>query len=778
MSKFPVTLLKTLYVGGWSLITVVACLSSGAHAANSYTGATGLFYVPSAEITPEGSVNLQQNNDQYLRPNNRYVQQFDLEWLYSGRSSSLNGTVNFSIGLFPNLEIGGRLSNFSLKTPSGPQAVITDLSGNVKWQFLNWRDKCFGAIGMLDFAGEAQQFGGKYLAATCSADIGGKWTSTAAYVDTKRSNARPSGLVGGLTYQPFKYLQFLTEYEGAGWNSGLRINSGSLFGKFKLSAVAKVHTTVAGTDNSVGIDLQFPLGYGNDPIDKNPPRSNTKPEANNPTYAVTHEEFQNTTLQPSIAPTTGDSATAKNEDVANTNNSSQHHWVENQSYQKPNYSKPANPASTKPRPHQRLSVNSQTAMATAQPLQNAVADEKFAAGKLVDLLSAVGFEQIRVEASSNEKHIVVGFADNIYRNSYIDGVAVASGITARYAERCNINTVQILVSRQDVKQLVMHFSPTAYTKFLNGETAKAPIKVRFANDDAIVGTHATPRKSRYQLLLTPEIANFVGTERGVHDYSIAAKANLSIPLHSALKLKAGYRLALDNTEDFEKNRAFRASRLETGVTNAYLEWAAKPLNYLTLKTNIGYASANSHLKPFGQIQLALTPFDGRHQLAVSASSRSTGSIREHSVLGSYSYFFVNANTRVVIEGGRFAEDQTGFGVSIDRYFDDTIIRLFSRGNSSENLVAGLAVNFPLGGRRRSSPNRLGVQLGLEDRFKYGLETTVNRADGTNQLAPKFLKLPNLPLNLQQDYLDYQKLTPAYLNSQSTRLREAYHRFAE
>ena len=104
---------------------------------------TGLLNVPSAEVTPDGRLDPAISNylDPHLPDDHEDPRSF-----------------GFSLGVFPHVEIGGRVAD---------STRMLDLSGNVKLQIPRlpaWAPSV--ALGVQDFAGEAQKFESRYAVAS------------------------------------------------------------------------------------------------------------------------------------------------------------------------------------------------------------------------------------------------------------------------------------------------------------------------------------------------------------------------------------------------------------------------------------------------------------------------------------------------------------------------------------------------------------------------------------------------------------------------------------
>ena len=129
-------------VGLGALACALCPAVASADGSISFQGYSGLLNIPTAEVTPEGT----------LEP--VFTNQLDRR--FQGEQTRPRNTL-FSLGLFPNLEIGGRIADTS---------EMFDLSGNVKLRLPTPRWAPRLAVGWQDFVGEAKTFEARYAVAS------------------------------------------------------------------------------------------------------------------------------------------------------------------------------------------------------------------------------------------------------------------------------------------------------------------------------------------------------------------------------------------------------------------------------------------------------------------------------------------------------------------------------------------------------------------------------------------------------------------------------------
>lgn len=213
----------------------------------SLQGYTGLLNTPNALVTHEKKIDVLYSNN------------FDND--FPSYTQSVDSYL-FSIGIWPNIELGGRLVSLinHEKTFKGRR----DLSGNVKWQFFNHKLWPSLAIGSQDFAGEARTSRSQYFVTTKQIQNA---RLSAGY---SFSSERLKGLFGGIEYQLIEGVYLLAEHDTVDTNYGLRVTSDYLNLPFSLALTAKKSPNAKHDDFYYGIGISIPL-TGNKELNKTIP---------------------------------------------------------------------------------------------------------------------------------------------------------------------------------------------------------------------------------------------------------------------------------------------------------------------------------------------------------------------------------------------------------------------------------------------------------------------------------------------------------------------------
>ncbi len=386
-------------------------------------------------------------------------------------------------------------------------------------------------------------------------------------------------------------------------------------------------------------------------------------------------------------------------------------------------------------------------------------------------LEALGFEAVRTGTRGDDVW-VVALENRRYNHSAADGVGLALGTIARHAPPA-VRRVELALSAYGVPQLVVATSPHAYREFLR--TGIAPqdlLEVRYGSlggDDVQWHNRAGLLRAG-EVVVEPVLRTFVATEYGMLDAGLGARARFTGQLDRGVIAHLGVQAPLALTDDFHDGRNFEGAAPEAGLDLLMLQYAHAPAPGWTSLWSVGIMQVfQVDLRTFGVEQLWASP-EGRHRL--NAKLMLLNAAESHEVaLGGYTWFLPEHGVSIGLTGGRFYAGDSGVRVDLNRHFDDTIAGLFVKAEAHDSLAAGFQISLPLTPRRDAAPR--GLQVKGARRWGHSLQTTLNLPDGTNALRPLMLYEPVTDLDLRRDFLDSNRLGPAWLRGQLPRLREAW-----
>jgi hypothetical protein len=145
-------------------------------------------------------------------------------------------------------------------------------------------------------------------------------------------------------------------------------------------------------------------------------------------------------------------------------------------------------------------------------------------------------------------------------------------------------------------------------------------------------------------------------------------------------------------------------------------------------------------------------------------------IEREVAVGRYRYYWSDLDATFSVEAGQYFRQDKGGKAEVAFNFGDTKVRFFAQDTDFQAI--GLGFTVPIGLRRDMRPRVF--QIKGADRWDYNISTTVNRADGSNGLAPGRVKLLPYMNQLQSDFFNGDRLSVAYIMVNSERLKDAYY----
>jgi hypothetical protein len=675
-------------------------------------GVSGLFNVPDASVLEYGTATIAWDNQ--------------VEGSYSN-SRGLNGTgndLNFAAGAFPYFEMVGR--NVSPETTS----AASDLSFNIKLQ-LPWEllPGLNFAIGEMDFGGAASQFDTKYAVATWQYGPVRTSLGVGRSDSEGKITARLDGLYGGVEFAATDWLSVILEDDAYSMNTGIRLSTPAqwLPGGWQASMLW-MYSAEEGVDDRqdwYGFNVKIPLAaeYAR-VLPKNRPR----PAATAVSTYVAEESYDDAELSnnPLLVP----------------------------------------PSSTPAEAMSRLDmVNAEKALR-----------ERFLAAK---------FEQVRVQKYGREW--IIAFENLQYDANDIDALGVAAGVAAMSLPEGDRFYLQL--EKYGVATFGLGGEVLAWRTFLNGngaipesEMVAAPSsKLRRRSSDG--GIFASSIKSsidylafRPEVKIRPIISSTVGTEYGVFDFSLAARADVVVPLWRGAAFNVSRDWSVEETKDFTQEGVFGGVFYNQRVTEGVKERILSQ----TFRHGKGFTSMISYGRFYGavdgaSIESRWEPGDGRHRfklLATDFEEKHNPERTHNARLLSYRYFFQRTNTAVDITKGDFYNEDSGYRLEFTQHVGDVRLHLLYK-KSEDNSFATLGFTIPLT-PRKGMTRLAGVHVEGQANWAYGITTLIG--DDNNRLVFGPNIVPTVYNDLRNTYFSGDRLNGAYIRANQERLVDAWQRY--
>lgn len=392
-------------------------------------------------------------------------------------------------------------------------------------------------------------------------------------------------------------------------------------------------------------------------------------------------------------------------------------------------------------------------------------------------LEQLGFESVRTGARAGGV-LVVSLENRRYNHSSVDGIGLALGTIAMRAPP-QVERIELTVSAYGIPQLFVATSAQAYRDFLqDGVAAEGLIEASY--------TGGPPRETHWhnnsvalgaaELVVEPVLRSFVATEYGVLDIGLGARARLTVPVAQGVIAHVGLQAPLVLTNDFRSGENFESAGPEAGLDLLLLQRAHKLTPSWTWLWSVGSIQVFQADLAIGGLEQVWASPQGRHRLNAKLMATKSGVARRQVALAGYTLFDATRDYSVGLTGGRFYAEDAGLRLDVNRYFDDTILGVFLKYESHDNMAGGFQLSLPLTPRRDAMPR--GLQAKGPRRWGHSLQTTLNLADQTNSLKPLLLYEPLFDLDLRRDFYDSGRLGPDYLHAQLPRMREAWQLYSE
>ena len=659
----------------------------------AFPGDTGVLATPNAGVTPEGTIRTQLNN--YLEP------------LGQDRFDSQNNLV-FSLGLFPRLELGGRLAEGELERVERRR----DLSGNAKLLLLDLDTGSKLALGARDFAGNAVQFQAYYLVA--SQALGPFQFSLGAGTD------QLDGPFGGVEWRPHEVIRLMADAYRDEAAVGLGLLGPRLFGtpvRPELKAALR-RTRNDDDDAFVGLGLHLPLGRKRATLDT-------------ASRAIVEEGRFAEAPQP--PPISTDKSTDPTLDA--------------------------------------LSDKDTSSAEVMPPAEDSPAARQDALVTLQNTLAGLGLERIRTGYQG--KTLLITYENYRFVHNFLDALGLVLAHAA-IATPEGVESITAQLEKFGVPILTVTVPAALYRDFLRApQTALAQLqKVIQVDYKAIEADQLTKDenapKTWSQLIVQPEIRYFLATEVGTLDYSAALRADLQVPLWRGAVANLGGIQVLDNTDDLEEGGLYTDDAIESGLGDALLTQAFKPLPSVLNLTSAGLSRVVDERFNVISNETLWSSRDGHHLIRTRLSHYEKDNENHDLAVGTYLYYLSPLDTQLEVSYGQFFFEDRGIRLSMRRFFGDTAVTLFARFIDTDEAAAGVGISLPLTPRRGMKPAP--VHVTGPARWGSGLET---KLEDPNFVDTELLIEPSLALTLLRDYRDAGRLTPAYLKAHLLDLREAY-----
>ncbi|WP_269619762.1 YjbH domain-containing protein [Zhongshania sp. BJYM1] len=675
-------------------------------------GMSGLLNVPDASVLEYGTALVAWDN------------QIDGRFSRNRKLNDQGNDINLGAGIFPHIEIVGR--NVTGRTTTSGSDLSFDVKVQLPWELLHGVSF---ALGEQDFGGSVNEYDTKYAVTTWQY---GKFRSTLGYgqYDGRAGQTlRLDGVFGGVEYAATDWLSVLFEDDGHSQNTGVRLSTPDYLlpegWKASMLWMLSGEEGVDGRNDWYGFNVKIPLGQK---YERALPSQRARIAVAPRHVEILEEQYG---LDPELE---------KNPLL----------YPPNSNIQDPNI---------------RARIENEA--------------------QLKREFNASNLEKVRVQRYGREW--IIAFENLSYNNNVIDGLAVAIGVAASILPEGDRFYLQL--EKYGIPVFGLGGEVGAWDAFMNGRGGlpesvmiAAPTNKlrRRSGDGGFVKSTFNDVKDylafRPTVMIKPILSSTLGTEFGVFDYSLAARADVVVPLWQGAAFNISKDWSVQETDDFTKDGifggVFRGQRIPDGVKDRVISQ--------TVRLGRGFTTMLSYGRFFNvndgvSLESRWEPGDGRNRFRVILTDfedKYDPRITRNARLASWRYFFQSTNSEVNITAGEFYSEDSGYKIDFTQHIGDTRLHLIYK-KSEGNNFAGIGFTIPLT-PRKDVGRFAGVQLTGTPSWRYDINTILGEQGNRLVFGPNVI--PTEFFNLRNGYFNGDRLSPAYIRANQERLREAWQTF--
>lgn len=637
----------------------------------------------------------------------------------------------FALGLLPHLEISARLAELPSLTDEGFGA--RDLSANVKFmlpRFFDWQPNV--AFGINDLSGGVSHFKSKYV--SISDNIGPvRWIAGAAsgedYLGNYFASAElPVWKTGAA---------IILERNGKANNVGLRYESPAIpalaYARFVTTAQRAFSTsTPAGKAyerSAFGINLVIPVG-GNGRVWDVPARPAPVAGAVAGAYQAEQTTEARSAPVPVLAPSgQGTAMTAA--------------YVSNRTI-------------LPPPPAQEPTMLAGDAMLRIR----------------TELVEA-GLERVRVGKRGAE--MVIEYENHRYNQNEVDAIGIALGAGVALAS-ADIRHVSVVSKKAGLQLYKTTVEKTSYRRFLEDgqwREAQSALSFQFRPDGGWgvqwLETEEGPR-GYSRVKIEPRTVHFVGTEKGLFDYSLAANVQAYVPVWKGAEIYTSYLRTVAESGDVAHGFLGWAQQRD-GLRTAVLSQA-----FWLSDSVINITSAGKYLYDLDGIQNETTWFvpgtDDQVRLQYTHLREKFRYRTDHIETGAVSYMWNYAPLNASIEAGyqRYRGEDRGPFLQLSRWFGDVQAQAYLKKSEVETRI-GFGIAVPLTPRKGMKPGW--THLEGASSYMARVETKHARPGDCNCINMGVVEELPMAYSARANFFNQGRIGREYIVRQMPRMRNAF-----
>ncbi|AOT09685.1 YjbH domain-containing protein [Pseudoalteromonas luteoviolacea] len=697
--------LTTLLATGVVAVAVPSFASESLNTYQNFTGFTGLINTSNAKVLSKGSFGISYTN---------MLDSF-------GREFVDGHNFVFSAGLYDGLEVSGQIAShsthdnlFDPRVNNGDEQQ-RDLSFNAKYQLsflpIDWFDI---AVGAKDIGGALNRY--ETYFAVASKEFSDFRFSLGVATSEHEAGVN-NGFLAGIEWMPVDWFALQVEHDAEAFNAAARLTVPEqwLYDIGKLTFSSRFYSNTEHSEKDVywGVDFVAPFNKADQTY-----KSKT---AAAPAPIKTNHPAKNNPLQ-----------NASEADVT----------------------KQAKP------------VKSEVVASLDKPELNRLAR------KLRNVLIADGFESVRV-GFNTQPVVIVSFENAVFNHNEVDALGLVAGRISELFSGTNAEFV-LQLKNHGLPMLALSGDVSSYERFINNNerpVVKAKLgAMRSIGGVSWVGLHASNTSYfKPRVTISPELSSTHATELGVFDYSLALRADFTVPVWKGAGFNVSAQTVVSESDDFKEFRAFNERSEHNGVSSAFFYQTYELPWGIYNQTKIGFF--REFHKYTGIInETAWVSPEGDHKVTNTYGFfdyKDYDADRDYHTV-EYQYNWAEKDISFHVTGGKFWRKDSGFKVETRFWFGDSYVAVY--GEETDAQVAGIALSIPLSKRKSMNVTRYG-QIKGNHAWRHQVGTRIGNS--SNYLVYQQAYAPKSNISLNRTFFNQGRNSVDYIYANLERLREAY-----
>ncbi|CCQ10267.1 hypothetical protein PALB_11320 [Pseudoalteromonas luteoviolacea B = ATCC 29581] len=381
-----------------------------------------------------------------------------------------------------------------------------------------------------------------------------------------------------------------------------------------------------------------------------------------------------------------------------------------------------------------------------------------------------GFEG--VEVGFNESEVSIVFENHIFNRNEIDALGLVLG--RMQAELPGELNFTVTMKKFGIQQIQLKGLIASYQAFMeSGSTPDLHVNqnnvleragLKWVHHGATNSPFWTPRLS-----LSPELVTGFATELGVLDYSLALRADLSLPLWQGASLDVSARQHVASSDDFKPSKPFNYYEHNSGVKDILLTQTLRlPFN-LYNQTQVGIYHEYFDYYALKNQSVWQSP-EGDHQVSVEVGYFDYVDFdgERKTYLAGYRYNLHDYDISLSAKAGKFFYGDTGFKLETKFWFGDTALDVFYQ--NTDIQMVGFGINIPLTPRTDYRATPFGQVTGNKN-WRHQIRTRVG--NDANYLNFGAAIEPKTSHSIERTYFNQDRLSASYVLNHLARLKEVY-----